>query len=87
MYRRGYYRKYKNYKIHSFEIERPEDGKQKLSAPKDFEVRGEIFMKIEDFIKLNKNRESRGERLFANPRNSSAGTLKMTILKLLQRDL
>jgi DNA ligase (NAD+) len=44
---------------------------------KDFEVRGEIFMKIDDFIKLNKERELRGERLFANPRNSAAGTLKM----------
>jgi DNA ligase (NAD+) len=43
----------------------------------DFEVRGEIFMKVNDFLKLNKEREAAGEKLFANPRNSSAGTLKM----------
>ena len=43
----------------------------------NFEARGEIYMNIADFYKLNKEREKRGERLFANPRNSSAGTLKM----------
>jgi len=44
---------------------------------KDFEVRGEVFMMIEDFTKINKEREERGEKLFANPRNSTAGTLKL----------
>jgi len=44
---------------------------------KDIEVRGEIFMNIEDFLKLNKEREKGEEKLFANPRNSAAGTLKM----------
>ena len=34
---------------------------------KDIEVRGEIFMNIKDFINLNKEREKRGEKLFANP--------------------
>lgn len=43
----------------------------------DIEVRGEIFMKLRDFINLNKEREEKGEKLFANPRNSSAGTLKL----------
>jgi len=43
----------------------------------NFEARGEIYMNIADFYKLNKEREKRGEKLFANPRNSSAGTLKM----------
>jgi DNA ligase (NAD+) len=43
----------------------------------DIEVRGEIFMNIKDFLNLNKEREERGEKLFANPRNSAAGTLKM----------
>ncbi|HSP87188.1 MAG TPA: NAD-dependent DNA ligase LigA [Ignavibacteriaceae bacterium] len=43
----------------------------------NFEVRGEIFMKVEDFLKLNKERELKGEKLFANPRNFAAGTLKM----------
>jgi len=44
---------------------------------KDFEVRGEVFMRIDDFKILNKEREANGEKLFANPRNSTAGTLKL----------
>jgi DNA ligase (NAD+) len=44
---------------------------------KDFEVRGEIFMDVKDFEKLNKEREKLGEKTFANPRNSTAGTLKL----------
>ncbi|MDP3148296.1 MAG: NAD-dependent DNA ligase LigA [Ignavibacteria bacterium] len=43
----------------------------------NIEVRGEIFMDMEDFKLLNKEREEHGEKLFANPRNSSAGTLKL----------
>ncbi|MDP3831469.1 MAG: NAD-dependent DNA ligase LigA, partial [Ignavibacteriaceae bacterium] len=43
----------------------------------ELEVRGEIYMELEDFRKLNEERESKGEKLFANPRNSSAGTLKL----------
>ena len=51
--------------------------KSSLYKLKDIEVRGEIFMNIKDFINLNKEREKRKEDLFANPRNSAAGTLKM----------
>ncbi len=43
----------------------------------DFEVRGEIFMNVADFEKLNQDREKKGEKIFANPRNSTAGTLKL----------
>ena len=43
----------------------------------DFVVRGEIFMSIDGFKKLNKEREKNGDKLFANPRNSAAGTLKI----------
>lgn len=43
----------------------------------DFEVRGEVFMRIADFGMLNKEREQKREKLFANPRNSTAGTLKL----------
>ncbi|MBL1212318.1 MAG: NAD-dependent DNA ligase LigA [Ignavibacteriae bacterium] len=42
-----------------------------------FEVRGEIFMEVEAFRQLNKQREADGEKLFSNPRNLTAGTLKM----------
>jgi DNA ligase (NAD+) len=42
-----------------------------------FEVRGEIFMAKKDFETMNAERELAGEKTFANPRNSTAGTLKM----------
>jgi DNA ligase (NAD+) len=43
----------------------------------EIEVRGEIFMETEDFIKMNEERELNGEKTFANPRNSTAGTIKL----------
>ena len=42
-----------------------------------FEVRGEVVMYKDDFLRLNEAREAAGEKLFANPRNSTAGTLKL----------
>jgi DNA ligase (NAD+) len=51
----------------------------------DFEVRGEIFMNIDEFEKLNKERSANGEKLFANPRNSAAGTLKMQDPKIVAK--
>jgi DNA ligase (NAD+) len=44
--------------------------------PNLLEVRGEAFMSIEGFRKLNIQREKDGEELFANPRNAAAGSLK-----------
>ena len=43
----------------------------------NFEVRGEIFMASAAFAKLNEEREKRGEKTFANPRNSTAGAIKL----------
>ena len=51
----------------------------------DIEVRGEIFMNVKDFLRLNKEREKSGERSFANPRNSAAGTLKMQDPKIVSK--
>ncbi|PTM20350.1 MAG: DNA ligase [Bacteroidetes bacterium] len=42
-----------------------------------FEVRGEAYMEKEAFVRLNDFREEQGLPPFANPRNSTAGTLKM----------
>lgn len=44
--------------------------------PDTFEIRGEVYMPIEGFARLNKDREEAGYEAFANPRNSAAGTLK-----------
>ena len=43
----------------------------------NIEVRGEVFMRHSDFIKINSEKEISGEKLFANPRNAAAGTLKL----------
>jgi len=48
----------------------------------NIEVRGEVFMKHSDFLKINSEKELAGEKLFANPRNAAAGTLKLQDPKL-----
>ena len=42
----------------------------------DIEVRGEVFFYLQDFYKINEEQEAKGEKKFANPRNTAAGTLK-----------
>lgn len=44
---------------------------------KDIEVRGEVYMPRDAFVELNKEREKKNLSLFANPRNSAAGSLKL----------
>lgn len=43
----------------------------------EFEVRGEVYMKRGDFRRMNEERELASEKVFVNPRNSAAGTLKL----------
>lgn len=45
--------------------------------PKNFEVRGEIFMMKNDFEQMNKRQAELGERTFVNARNTTSGTLKL----------
>ena len=45
--------------------------------PDNFEIRGEIFMPLEVFSKLNADRVERGEDAYMNPRNTASGTLKL----------
>lgn len=45
-------------------------------VPQTFEVRGEVYMTRAGFDKMNAEREEAGEPRFANPRNSTAGSLK-----------
>lgn len=44
--------------------------------PKHFEIRGEVLLPFSEFDRLNEQRKSEGEPLFANPRNAASGTLK-----------
>lgn len=48
----------------------------KLSKSLDITVEGEVWMRKSVFAKLNKDREKRGEELFANPRNIAAGSIR-----------
>lgn len=47
------------------------------NPPDLLEVRGEVYMTRQEFEKINEERALRQETLFANPRNSAAGTLKL----------
>ena len=44
--------------------------------PPLFEVRGEVFLPLEAFQKMNREREENGEEPFANPRNAAAGSIR-----------
>lgn len=50
--------------------------------PPDFEIRGEIFFPLKNFLALNEQRREEGEPEFANPRNTASGTLKMQDSKI-----
>ncbi len=46
-------------------------------APDLLEIRGEVYMELAEFQRLNAEREAEGEALYANPRNLAAGTVKL----------
>lgn len=46
------------------------------AAPEVLEVRLEVFLPIDRFLAINKEREEKGEKFFANPRNAAAGLLR-----------
>lgn len=46
-------------------------------VPDYLEIRGEVFMPLQAFEMLNREKEAKGEPLWANPRNAAAGSLKL----------
>jgi DNA ligase (NAD+) len=58
------------------------------SVPTRLEVRGEVFMPLTSFEELNRRQGEAGERLFANPRNAAAGSLRQKDARITEsRDL
>jgi DNA ligase (NAD+) len=47
-----------------------------VPVPEVIEIRGEIFLTLAEFQRINRQREEAGEPLYANPRNLAAGTIK-----------
>ena len=61
------------------------DIKEKLKEPLPyFEIRGEVYMSREAFVKVNARQELLGLKQFANPRNCAAGTLRQLNSKVVK---
>ena len=48
-----------------------------IEARQEVEARGEVYLPFESFRAINRDREEKGEALFANPRNAAAGSLRL----------
>ncbi len=51
--------------------------RQDAAPPSHLVVRGEVYMRLDEFQSLNRRMTERGEEAFANPRNAAAGSLRM----------
>lgn len=51
-------------------------GTEEFPVPALVEVRGEIFITVEDFATMNADRQAEGKKMFANPRNAAAGAMR-----------
>ncbi len=47
-----------------------------VPVPEEIDIRGEVYIDLEEFEKLNQERELAGEPAFANPRNAAAGSVR-----------
>ena len=46
------------------------------NIPEEIDIRGEVYIDVKEFEKLNKERGKHGESIFANPRNAAAGSIR-----------
>ncbi len=60
--------------INSIPLKLMQRGQRKL--PARLEVRGEVYLAREEFVRINNEREEEGLAVFANPRNAAAGSLR-----------
>lgn len=51
-------------------------GTGEFPVPAVVEIRGEIFITVEDFATMNADRQAEGKKMFANPRNAAAGAMR-----------
>jgi DNA ligase (NAD+) len=49
----------------------------KVTVPHILEVRGEVYINLQDFQRMNDERKKNNEELFANPRNAASGSVKL----------
>ncbi len=63
--------------VRSVPLSIPPKTLEKAHLPPDFEVRGELLMPIAGFQRMNAEREQQGLPKFANPRNATAGTVRV----------
>lgn len=60
--------------INSIPLRLMRDGQEKF--PKRLEVRGEVYLARQEFVRINNERQEQGMAVFANPRNAAAGSLR-----------
>ncbi len=47
-----------------------------VQCPEEIDIRGEVYMNIDEFERINREREEKGEPVFANPRNAASGSVR-----------
>jgi DNA ligase (NAD+) len=62
--------------VRAIPLKIPVESKAKVAVPSRLVVRGEAFIPIKEFEKLNKKLEEAGEKTYLNPRNTAAGSLR-----------
>ncbi|HSC77174.1 MAG TPA: NAD-dependent DNA ligase LigA [Candidatus Acidoferrales bacterium] len=63
--------------IRSLPLRIARDALKKAKLPAGFEVRGEVLMTRKAFQALNREQQEKGEKVFANPRNAAAGSVRV----------